>query len=58
MSRGLVLVVAVVISLAQAEMKKDAQVRTVSVRNTKKYPICISDSDCDNVSKKAKLDHP
>ena len=34
-----------------------AGVKTVSVRDSKKYPICISDSDCDSVSEKAKFDH-
>ena len=33
------------------------QVKTVSVWNTKKYPICLVDSDCDSISKKAGLDH-
>ena len=55
MSRCLVLVV--VISLAQAQSPKDDPVKTVSVRDSKKYPICISDSDCDSVSEKAKFDH-
>ena len=57
MSRCLVLVLAVVISLAQAQSPKDDPVKTASVRDSKKYPICISDSDCDSVSEKAKFDH-
>ena len=34
------------------------QVGAGSVRDTEKYPICISDSDCDNISEKASRCHP
>ena len=50
-------------SMVQAQVKNQVktqvktQVKSVSVWNTKKYPICLGDSDCDSISKKARLDH-
>ena len=46
-------------TLAQAQDRGQvkSQEKTVSVWNTKKYPICLGDSDCDSISKKAGLDH-
>lgn len=45
-----------VTTLGQALTTK--QVGAGSVRDTEKYPICISDSDCDNISEKASRCHP
>ena len=42
---------------AQERGQVKAQVKPASVWNTKKYPICLVDSDCDSISKKARLDH-
>ena len=44
-----------VTALGQATTR---QVGAGSVRDTEKYPICISDSDCDNISEKASRCHP
>ena len=58
MARGMdqVLLVGLVVSLVQAQLSQET-VKAVSVRNTERYPICISDSDCDTTSEKARLDH-
>ena len=58
MSCWLVLVMlATTLVQAQEKVQVKSQVKTASVWNTKKYPICLGDSDCDSISKKAGLDH-
>ena len=58
MSRWLVLVMlGTTLAQAQEKVQVKSQVKTASVWNTKKYPICLGDSDCDSISKKARLDH-
>ena len=58
MSCWLVLVMlGTTLAQAQEKVQVKSQVKTVSVWNTKKYPICLGDSDCDSISKKARLDH-
>ena len=54
----LVMVVVSLLAVTALGQALTRQVGAGSVRDTEKYPICISDSDCDNISEKASRCHP
>ena len=54
----LVMVVVSLLAVTTLGQALTKQVGAGSVRDTEKYPICISDSDCDNISEKASRCHP
>ena len=54
----LVMVLVSLLAVTALGQALNRQVGAGSVRDTEKYPICISDSDCDNISEKASRCHP